>query len=146
MPYNANSRKETVVQYLAPTTNEDKIRKLKILIAEDDDISEMLIDLTVKKFSKEIIKATTGIEAVETCRQNPDIDLVLMDIRMPEMDGYKATRQIRKFNKDVVIIAQTAYGLTGYREKAIEAGCNDYISKPIKKEKLLGMIYNYFKE
>jgi len=116
------------------------------LIAEDDDISEMLIDLTVKKFSKEIIKATTGIEAVETCRQNPDIDLVLMDIRMPEMDGYKATRQIRKFNKDVVIIAQTAYGLTGYREKAIEAGCNDYISKPIKKEKLLGMIYNYFKE
>jgi CheY-like chemotaxis protein len=63
-----------------------------------------------------------------------------MDIRMPEMDGYEATRQIRGFNKEVVIIAQTAYGLSGDREKAIKSGCNDYIAKPIYKADLLAMV------
>jgi CheY-like chemotaxis protein len=87
-------------------------------------------------FGKEIIKARTGVEAIEACKKNPDIDLVMMDIRMPDMGGYEATRQIRKFNKEVVIIAQTAYGIYGDREKAIEAGCNDYIAKPIKKDRI----------
>jgi CheY-like chemotaxis protein len=63
-----------------------------------------------------------------------------MDIRMPNMDGNEATRQIRQFNKDVVIIAQTAYGFSGDREKAIEAGCNDYIAKPIDKTLLYDLI------
>ena len=95
-------------------------------------------------FGKEIIKASTGVEAIEACKNNPDIDLVMMDIRMPDMGGYEATRQIRKFNKEVVIIAQTAYGLSGDCEKAIEAGCNDYISKPINKAELLLLIQKYF--
>ena len=69
-----------------------------------------------------------------------------MDIRMPEMDGYQATRQIREFNKEVVIIAQTAYGLSGDREKAIKAGCNDYIAKPIKRDELLRLINVYFND
>jgi len=77
---------------------------------------------------------------VEACRNNPDIDLVLMDIRMPLMDGNEATRQIRKFNKEIIIIAQTAYGFSSDREKAIEAGCNDYISKPISKQILFEII------
>jgi len=64
---------------------------------------------------------------------------------MPEMDGYKATKLIREFNKDVVIIAQTAYGLSGDREKAIEAGCNEYISKPISRALLFEIINNYFR-
>ncbi len=68
-----------------------------------------------------------------------------MDIRMPDMNGYEATRQIRKFNSDVVIIAQTAFGLAGDKEKAIEAGCNDYISKPIKKNELLKKMERIFK-
>jgi len=72
--------------------------------------------------------------------------LVLMDIKMPIMDGYEATRQIRLFNKDVVIIAQTAFALTGDREKAIAAGCNDYISKPIKKNELMVLVQKYFKK
>jgi CheY-like chemotaxis protein len=63
-----------------------------------------------------------------------------MDIQMPEMGGYEATKQIREFNKEVIIIAQTAYGLAGDKEKALDAGCNDYISKPIKKEVLLHKI------
>jgi CheY-like chemotaxis protein len=68
-----------------------------------------------------------------------------MDIKMPIMDGYEATRQIRQFNKDVVIIAQSAYALIGDREKAMAAGCNDYISKPIKKGELMKLIQKYFK-
>ena len=78
------------------------------------------------------------------CRTNPDLDLILMDIQMPELNGYEVTRQIRQFNKDVVIIAQTAFGLSGDREKAIEAGCNDYIAKPINKAELLSLIQKYF--
>lgn len=105
---------------------------------------EKLISIIVKGYSKDIIEATTGKETVEICRNNPDIDLILMDIQMPEISGYEATRQIRQFNKDVVIIAQTAYGLSGDREKAIEAGCNDYISKPIDKAELKAMILKYF--
>jgi len=77
---------------------------------------------------------------VEACLDNPDIDLVLMDILIPEMDGHEATRQIRKFNKDVIIIAQTAYALEGDKEKAIAAGCDDYMSKPINQELLLSKI------
>jgi CheY-like chemotaxis protein len=67
-----------------------------------------------------------------------------MDIQMPVMDGYEATRQIRQFNPDVIIIAQTAYALPDNLEKAIVAGCNDYISKPIKRDKLIDLIKKYF--
>ncbi len=146
LPYHADSVKETVVQEFATSDKSDQIRKLKILIAEDDHVSEMLFDRTVKIFSREILYVRTGVEAVEACRNNLDIDLVLMDIRMPEMDGYEATRQIREFNKDVIIIAQTAYGMTGERKKATDADCNDYIAKPIKKEELMGLIHKYFGE
>jgi len=144
LPYNAVLINEHVIQQIVPSDNNDLIRKLKILIAEDDKVSEMLIDKTLKTFGKEIIKARTGVEAIEACKKNPDIDLVMMDIRMPDMGGYDATRQIRKFNKEVVIIAQTAHGLYGDREKAIEAGCNDYIAKPINKAELLLLIQKYF--
>jgi PAS domain S-box-containing protein len=119
---------------------------LKILIAEDDEPSDSLITIIVKNLSSKIIKAITGIEAVEACRNNPDIDLILMDIQMPEMNGYEATKEIRQFNKDVIIIAQTAYGLSGDRENALEAGCNDYISKPINKTELLSLLHRYFKK
>jgi hypothetical protein len=119
-------------------------KKLKILIAEDDQASEMLISLMVNTFCGEILKVETGIDAIECCRNNPDIDLILMDIQMPKMGGYEATRQIREFNKNVFIIAQTAYGLSGDREKAIEAGCNDYLSKPINKAELLAKIHKHF--
>jgi len=117
---------------------------LKILVVEDDETSEMLISIVLKEFGKQVLKVRTGREAIEACRINPDIDLVMMDIKMPEMNGYEATRQIRKFNKDVVIIAQTAYALVGDREKAMEAGCNDYIAKPLQKEGLMKIINRFF--
>src|ERR1035437_4037457 len=126
-------------------SGDNLINNLKILIVEDDLASETYITIVVKIFSKEILVVRNGVDAVKTCHDNPDLDLILMDIKLPKMDGYEATRQIREFNKDVIIIAQTAYALTGDREKAIEAGCNDYISKPISKDKLMELIQKYFK-
>ncbi len=119
-------------------------RKLKVMIAEDDRASFMLISLAIKKMSQEILQAKNGQEAVEVCRENPDIDLILMDIKMPGMNGYEATREIRHFNPKVVIIAQTALALAGDKTKAIDAGCNDYISKPIRRAELNALIKKYF--
>jgi CheY-like chemotaxis protein len=113
---------------------------LKIAIAEDDDASFLYLKSILKEISSSIISCVNGVEVVEQCRQNPDIDVVLMDIRMPVLNGYEATRQIREFNKEVKIIAQTAFALVGDREKAFQAGCNGYISKPVQKNKLLDLI------
>jgi len=124
----------------------DKIENLKILIAEDNENSEILMRIVTNTFSNRTLVASTGADAVEICRTNPDIDLVLMDIKMPELDGYEATRQIRQFNQKVVIIAQTAFGMEGDRKLAIEAGCNDYISKPIEISVLVELIQKYFKK
>ena len=119
---------------------EVQLKNLKILIVEDNEISYSLLTRMLQNISKEVLHAITGVQAVEACRNNPDLDLVLMDIRMPQMDGNEATRQIRQFNKEVIIIAQTAYGFSGDKEKAIEAGCNDYISKPINTTSLFELI------
>lgn len=127
-----------------PTRTLGEFKKLKILIAEDDEVSELLTEIVVKPFSREILKVQSGNEALETCHNHPDIDLVLMDIKMPGMDGLEATKRIRAFNKKVVIIAQTAYALLGDREKALEAGCNDYLTKPLKKSDLAELIHKFF--
>jgi signal transduction histidine kinase/CheY-like chemotaxis protein len=116
--------------------------KLKVLIVEDDVASEQLLSIHLKEFSNDVTSVVNGVEAVANCRENSDIDLILMDVLMPEMDGLEATRQIRKFNKDVIIITQSAFGLEGDREKAIAAGCNDYITKPIKAAELKELIIN----
>jgi len=124
--------------------NDFQFKNLKILIADDDESSAELLTIFLKKYSKEIIIVTTGLETVETCMENKDFDLIFMDIQMPEMDGYEAARQIRKFNKKVIIIAQTAFALSGDMEKAILAGCNDYISKPINSNLLKKLIAKNF--
>lgn len=118
---------------------------LKILIVEDDKTSELLLEVIVEKYSKNILKTSDSDEDIVICKNNPDIDLIFMDIRLPQMSGYEITQQIRKFNKNVIIIAQTAYALSGEREKAIEAGCNDYISKPYSIELIDLLIEKYFK-
>jgi signal transduction histidine kinase/CheY-like chemotaxis protein len=122
----------------------EKMRKLKVLIAEDDEGSEMYLTAILSLFSREILVTKTGVNAVEMCRKNPDLDLILMDIKMLDMDGYQATSLIREFNKDVVIVAQTAFAQNGTRELAIEAGCNDYLSKPIHRNELYKVLYQYF--
>ena len=137
-----------VLTHLA-TQNPDIIEilpvdSLKILVAEDDIVSNLFLTKLIRSFAKEIFLVKTGVEAVITCRNTPDLDLILMDIQMPEMDGYEATREIRKFNQKVIIIAQTALGLKGEREKALAAGCNDYLSKPITLPEFSELIKIYF--
>jgi CheY-like chemotaxis protein len=119
-------------------------KKLKVLIVEDEVISEEFLTIISFDISSEILKAEDGAEAVRICRENPGIDLIMMDIKMPMMDGYEATTKIREFNKDVIIIAQTAYVLENDREKALSVGCNDYISKPIHKNQFLKIIHKFF--
>lgn len=128
-----------------PLQNDNKsesslTNKLKILVADDDEISRKLFKVLIKPSPGNYFRASNGHEAVKVCRHNPSINLVLMDLRMPGMDGYEATRKIREFNKEIVIIAQTAYALPGDREKAMEAGCTDYISKPIDRVALIELM------
>ena len=116
-----------------------------ILIAEDDNINYLLIEKIVKSFNFKIIRAHDGLEAVELCKTNNEIDLVLMDIKMPNMNGYDAFTAIREFNKNIPIIAQTSYSFEEELLKIKELGFTDFISKPIKKEKLFALIKKYMK-
>jgi hypothetical protein len=144
LPSNNDPGAETIDSKHTNSAKSNDVRKLKILIAEDDDDSLLLMKETVRIWSKEILTVSNGVKAVEVFRSNPDIDLILMDIRMPDMGGYEATRQIREFNKKVLIIAQTAYAQAGDKEKAISVGCNDYIAKPIRLIELQALIEKYF--
>ena len=119
-------------------------KNLKVLIAEDEETADLLLTVNLEPFTCKLLHASNGEEAVELAKANNDIDLILMDIRMPVLDGLQATEQIRTFNKDVVIIAQTAYGYSNDRKNALTAGCNAYISKPINKELLLDTIAKQF--
>jgi hypothetical protein len=129
------------------TTNDTRdyqVKNLKLLIVEDDKTSDLLLGIMLREICREIFHAKNSREAIELCSNNPDLDLILLDIKMPVMSGYEAIRQIRQFNKKVIVIAQSAYGLAGDRENALAAGCNEYVSKPIIKNKLLSLIQHYF--
>ena len=114
-----------------------------ILIAEDDDFSFKFFEDSLRNEGLKIIRAVNGEEVISSIRENRDISLVLMDIKMPGKDGLEATREIRTFDSKIPIIAQTAYAFTGDKEKALEAGCNDYISKPIKLDELIEILNKY---
>jgi len=145
LPFLKAAKENIVVDNVVSTDGApDQIKKLKILIAEDDETSDKLLTIEIGNISRDLLHAKTGIEAVAVCRNNPDIDLLLMDIQMPGMDGYEATRQIRLFNKEIVIFAQTAFAFIGEKEKSIEAGCNGYIAKPIDRTSLMELIQKHF--
>ncbi len=118
-------------------------KEINILIVEDDVISCKLLQKIVKRKYENISTTVTAIEAIDALKSKKHFDLVLMDIKLPKMDGLAATKEIRKFNKDIVIIAQTAYAFKDDHIKALEAGCNDYISKPIDDKKLLDIIEKF---
>ena len=122
--------------------SEDKQNKYTILIAEDEEVNYMYIEtvlIDILKLNCKIFHAKSGLEAIDFCKNN----IILMDLKMPDLNGYEATKEIRKFNSDVPIIAQTAYTSIGDREKAIAAGCNEFISKPINKELFSSVINNF---
>lgn len=106
----------------------------------------MLIDRILRRTSAKLLWAMDGVQAVELCKENDNIDVILMDIRLPKMNGYDATREIRKFRKEVPIIAQTAYVLPEEKGKVLEVGCNDLITKPIVKDILLETVAKYIEK
>ncbi len=143
IPYHQVFEKSTEMKETIPSAQPGQMKKLKVLIAEDEPDSRKFLEILMSKICNGVLVAKNGIEAIELCRRHPDIKIILMDIRMPQMDGYEATQKIREFNNKVVIIAQTGNALEGDREKVIESGCNDYITKPIKRAELYALIEKY---
>jgi CheY-like chemotaxis protein len=115
-----------------------------ILVAEDEETNYELIKAALHKTKVVLIWAVNGAEAVDICKANKNIDLVLMDIRMPKMNGYEATKKIKSFRKELPVIALTAYAMAEDGAKSIEAGCDEYFSKPIRPSKLLAAIDKFF--
>ena len=141
IPYKPVNLQETIDT--GKLTDTENLSKMTILVVEDEEtnflyIKELFIGTVV-----ELLNAENGSEAVEICKNNPDIDLILMDIKMPVMNGYDATRQIREIYPDLPIIAQSAFALRDERQKAIDAGCTDYIAKPFKRQALMEMLKYY---
>lgn len=114
-----------------------------ILIAEDEFFNFRLLSSMLGNYNLNLIRAENGSEAIRICKENSNIDLILMDLKMPLVDGFEATRQVRQFRPEMRIIAQSALALSGDKESALAAGCNDYISKPIRKSELIAMLTRY---
>lgn len=118
-----------------------------IVIAEDEEVNYLYLEILLNDLDQEfrIIHAKHGKEVVEICKANSDIDLVLMDLKMPIMTGFKATRIIKEFNPKLPIISQTAYSTSDEKRQALNAGCDDFVSKPISVETLRDVINKFLK-
>jgi len=121
-----------------------KKKKLKILIVEDDETSYNLLEKNLEHIATELVFTTTSKETIEYFSNHKDIDLILLDIRMPGIDGLAIAKEIRKVDKKIIIVAQTAFAYENDKEKTIQAGCNDYIAKPINRDELIEIIGKYF--
>jgi len=113
---------------------------LNIIVAEDDKTSFFYLKYILEGISAKIYHATTGFEAIDLAKNNPNTDIILMDSKMPELDGMEAVKKIREFNPKVFIIAQTAYAQADYKALTIKAGCNEFIEKPVDRHKLMNLI------
>jgi signal transduction histidine kinase/ActR/RegA family two-component response regulator len=118
----------------------DRLDGAKILIAEDEELCYFYLKELFRTFCPILLHASNGNEAVEICRNNPDIVLVLMDLKMPGMDGFKAVEEIKKFRPQLPVIAETAYACQTDIEKAFASGCDEYITKPVKRSILMEKI------
>ena len=122
---------------------EPEPKKKTILIAEDEQHNMELATMILSMLNVRIIHAQNGQEAVDLFANNPDTSIILMDLKMPKMNGLEATRIIREGGASIPIIALTAQAMEGDREKALEAGCNDYITKPVSFKQLLEKVKEY---
>jgi len=114
-----------------------------LLIVEDTPSNYYLIENFLKPSKAILFWAKNGKEAIDLFKKIPKIDLVLMDIQLPGINGYEATKIIKAFNKKIPVIAQTAYALSEEKEVSINEGCDDYISKPIRQEALISLLTKY---
>jgi CheY-like chemotaxis protein len=114
--------------------------EMTLLVAEDDETSFLLLKEALAENKVELIRAKNGQEAIEFFKKNPHIDMALVDIKMPVMDGYEVTRTIKKMNPSMPVIAQTAFASKDDERKAYQAGCDGYISKPVDTRALLELV------
>jgi len=114
----------------------------KILVIEDNENNLYLIRFILQKSGFEVLDAKNGLDGVETATTN-DVDIIIMDIQLPDIDGLEATRRIRAAGITLPIVALTSYALPGDREKALEAGCTGYLTKPINPETVVTEIQSY---
>ena len=144
IPYNPVVKTDERKDNEAGNSNTTKV----ILVVEDEEINYLYLETVIRKFEKsiEILHAKNGVEAVDVCRARKDIDVVFMDIKMPEMNGLEATQIIKEFAPDLRIVAQTAYSTFEDRQNALQAGCDDFIEKPINVELLNQIINNVMLE
>jgi len=121
----------------------DDFQGKKILIVDDEEFNWLLIKDALEDTRATVIWARVGQEAVDLVTAGEQYDVILMDMKMPVLDGFETTVQIKKINPKIPIIAQTAYAMPDERNKCMEAGCDDYLSKPISLEELLKTIRKY---
>lgn len=114
-----------------------------ILIVEDVESNYLYLNAVLTRIDAKIEWVKNGIEAVNFAKEHPETKLILMDLQMPEMNGYDATREIKKIYPKMPIIAQTAFAMSDDRTKAIEAGCDDYLAKPIRSKDLLDTVNKF---
>jgi two-component system, cell cycle response regulator DivK len=114
-----------------------------ILIVEDNETSNIYFEAALRKTKAVLIWAKNGLDAVEMVKNNSQINLILMDINMPKLDGIEATRIIKSMNPEIVIVVQTAFILSGEERMCQEAGCDEFITKPIRLKYLLDTINRY---
>jgi len=125
------------------STKEPDFTGKKILVAEDDEINFLLIDIFLKRTGANVLHAWNGVQVVDMINNLKDISLILMDIKMPIMNGFDATKQVLKINPEMKVIAQTAYALGEDKYKCYDAGCIDFIAKPIRMNKLFEVLSKY---
>ena len=143
IPYIPSGSVEYIKQEIPKSVKISSNGKKTILIAEDEENNYLLMVEQLSSLNINLIHACNGKEAVDICESGRDISLIMMDIKMPVMDGHTATMEIRKLLPDLPIIAITAFAYESDKEKAIESGCTDYLSKPVRKALLINTINKY---
>lgn len=138
-----NNESPTAKKDMPDTEKTKKPAKLEILIAEDDLMSDLYLEIMLKPYASKIYKAANGIEAVQRCREHPGISLVMVDLKMPLMNGLEATREIKSIKKDMLVIAVTAYALIEDKKAAYDAGVDDFMAKPVSKADITEMLDRY---
>lgn len=127
-----------------PSNSLPNWENITILIGEDEPVNYKLLEMILMKTKARLLHGNTGAEVVEILKANPQVSLILMDIKMPDLDGVEATLEIRKFNPEIPIIAQTAYALEEEKTKCMESGFNGYVTKPINRKNLISLMQSFF--
>ncbi|HSH52093.1 MAG TPA: response regulator, partial [Bacteroidales bacterium] len=140
LPYKVLDSKETNLLHVPKTQVEVDWRNKVILVVEDTPSNYLLIENYLKSTKVKIFWAKSGEEAIDIFKETEHLDLILMDIQLPGINGYEVTKRIKAYNQNVPVIAQTAYALSEEKEHSLKEGCDDYIAKPFKKETLIEVI------